>query len=360
MTHNMRVPCNVLVVAIFLLLAKTSLATETYQNIQPLDTGWSYYWEDLPFYDVWLTDSVDWTPLETSEVPGRPKDNSILWLKLDLPAGQWRDPYVFVDSIDLTVQVFENDQMTYEFGHISPSGQSEFQGWPWHLIPVTTRDSPTELYFRFYSNYPYIGLSGEVLIGERSALIQRVYERGMSGMVFIIILLVAGILVTTLGLIKRERRIALSTGLLSFDLVLMMFSENELSQVLWFEPLFWRHLAAFTYFLVPFFICLVVHEWFSGFVKRIAVWVCTVTLIFIGSVIFLSVYFNMSVINAYGTFDALFILMVLTLLVGCVAQREPLAFQDKLVIFGILALFLSLLLDMLSAHKVLIWIAHTG
>ncbi len=361
MPTGIRCVRDVVLLTLLILLSQLSIAANDELDIKTLESGWSYHWGDVSYNNGWEMQTAEWKDLAVfDDVPGRSNDASILWLKLSLPAGHWRDPYIFVDSIDLTVQVFENQKMTYEFGHISLAGLSQFQGWPWHLIPVINADKPTELYFRIYSNYPFIGLSGEVVIGEKSDLLQRVYKRGMTGMVFIVILFVAGILVTTLGIIKRERRIALSTGLLSFDLVLMMFAENELSQVILNEPLIWRYLAAFSYFLVPFFLGLVVREWFSGIVRRIALLVCIVTCTFVAGVIFASVSLDVSFIHAYGIFDGLFILLVLALLIGCFLRREPLSFQDGLVIFGILALFLSLLMDMFSAYNFLFWIAHAG
>lgn len=361
MSTRMQYSRNIIIATLLILLAQISIAADNDVDIQAIDSGWSYHWGDLDYQNGWQTKTAEWQPLAVfNKVPERPANTSILWLKLNLPAGHWRDPYLFIDSIDLTAQVFENQQMTYEFGHISLAGISKFEGWPWHLIPIQSIDRPTELYFRIYSNYGFIGLSGEVVIGEKSDLLQRVYQRGMAGMVFIIILFVAGILVTTLGIIKRERRIALSTGLLSFDLVLMMFAENELSQVILNEPLMWRYLAAFSYFLVPFFLALVVREWFSGFVKRIALLVCIITGIFIAGVIFASINFGVSFINAYGIFDGLFILLVLTLLVACLFRGGHLSFQDSLVISGIFALFMALLLDMLSAYNLIFWIAHAG
>lgn len=352
---------DVLIILLLILISHSSIAMEHESGIQKVENGWAYHWGDLTYSNGWNMQSAEWKAHDQfSDVPGRPDGESILWVKLTLPSGHWRDPYLFINSVDLSVQVFENQQLTYEFGHITLAGQSQFQGWPWHLIPIQSLHEPTELYFRIFSDYAFIGLAGEVVIGEKSDLLERVYQRGMTGMVFIIILFVAGILVTTLGLIKRERRIALSTGLLSFDLVLMMFAENELSQVVLNEPLMWRYLAAFSYFLVPFFLGLVVREWFTGITKRIALMVCTITGLFILAVVFASTSFGVSFINAYSIFDGLFILLVLTLLIGCFFRQQPLSFQDGLVIFGILALFLSLLMDMFSAYNFLFWISHAG
>lgn len=331
--------------------------------------GWSYHWGDIAKSDptqnrtigstLWQFDATQWTKADQLEtIDGRLNEN-ILWLKLELPQSRWRDPYIFMASIDLTAQVFENNNITYQFGDIDQNGNSQFAGWPWHLIPVTSSE-PTTLYFRVYSNYPFIGPSGDVLIGNHADLLDQIYGRGMAGLIFVIAVFIIGIVCACLGLIKRDRGGALSTGFLSFNLALMMFSENELSQVFYFDPLLWRYIAAFSYFLVPAFLAWVVYEWF----KHNRSWL--VKAVFISSVAFpvvvalLSAFTRFSFVNAYPVFDVLFIIMMLGLLIDCLRQIKKVGKQEGLITLGIFALFVSLLLDMLSAHDFIPWIGHTG
>ena len=158
MSPGMRFICRALTATLFVLLSQLSLADDDQLDIQTVNTGWSYHWGDVPYNGSWQMQTADWTPLDVfNDVPGRPKGTSILWIKLALPAGHWRDPYLFIDSVDLTIQAFENQQLTYEFSHISLAGTSKFEGWPWHLVPVSSLDEPTEIYFRIFSDYAFIG-----------------------------------------------------------------------------------------------------------------------------------------------------------------------------------------------------------
>ena len=328
--------------------------------LQELKDGWSYHWGDLNYIDGWKFEHSEWKDLASPmDVPGR-KNEQILWLRLKLPKGQWRDPHLYITSIDLTTQIFEGGQLSYHHGDIDQDGNSHFEGWPWHLIPVHTTSSSTTLYFRIYSNYPFIGLSGEVLIGNKSDLLDRVYSSGITGTVFVLIIFIAGLLSTSLGLIKKDSRVALSTGLLSFDLALMMFSENELSQVVYNDPLMWRYLAVFSYFLIPAFLAWILREWFQR--KKPAVfnavfWIATA---FAAGVALLSALTHFNFVNAYPYFDALFIALALVLMISCASRYKNFGIQDGLVFFGIFALFLSLLLDMLSSHGLIDWIGRTG
>ncbi len=365
--HNLILP----LAFIFILLgyASTSLAeTVNHQSLgefsdpapKAVSTGWSFHWSDLKFDDQWLFEQARWqATADPFEISGR-ADENILWLKLELPKGQWRDPTLFINSVDLTLQIFEQGQMSYQFGNIDQAGNSSFAGWPWHLIPIKNILEPTTLYFRIYSNYPFIGLSGEVTIGNRSDLLKQVYSRGITGLIFILIIFIVGILCTCLGLIKKERRIAFSTGLLSFDLALMMFAENELSQIAYFAPLLWRYIAAFGYFLVPLFLAFVVKEWFYPKVTRMTGAVAWISAVFALCVAAISSLTTYSFVLAYPYFDILFIFLVLALLIDCISSLEKASIQDSIVTFGIFMLFTSLMLDMLSAHGYITWIAHAG
>ncbi len=334
------------------------------QAPQTVESGWSYHWGDIPYdgsaqQGGWQFTTDRWQPAASLDAIEGRMGEDILWLKLDLPPLSLRDPHLFLWSIDLTVQVFEAGGMIYHFGDIDLQGNSRFAGWPWHLIPIGQPESPT-LYFRIYSNYPFIGPSGEVVLGNKSDLLDRVYARGMTGLVFVGIVFIVGIVSMCLGLIKRDRGRAISTGFLSFDLALMMFAENELSQVFINDPLMWRYVAAFTYFLVPAFLAWVVQKWFRYHITWLIKSVLVLSLVFVVGVWGASSFAGYTFINAYPVFDGLLIVYMLALVVACLMKAQRFNLQEKLIAFGILALFISLALDSLSAHGLIDWIGKAG
>ncbi len=330
---------------------------------QVITSGWSYHWGDLPTNPLtkqWEYIDAEWTPTSTpGDIPGRTNEK-IVWLKIDLPSNGWRDPYLFVSSIDLTVQAFQDGQQIYHFGDIDAEGNSHFEGWPWHIIRLPSNYLQHSLYLRVYSDYPYIGLSGEISIGDRFSLLDEVYSRGVAGLSFILIVLLVGIISTIMGSIKQDRGAAICTGLLSFNLALMMFAENELSQVVWFNPLCWRYIAAFCYFLIPGFLAGIVLVWCKDKTPKVAYGVLLVTALFTLGVASLSAFTSFNFVNAYPYFDVLFIILVLSLVMGCFKQFKQLGMPGILMTFGIMMLFISLLLDMLSAHDLIDWIGHSG
>lgn len=359
------------------LLSLPAAAMSAETGVQTVTQGWSFHWDDIDFVspdgsDVdnqhsakpgsgWQFANADWQPLASlDDLPPR-GEHRIVWLRLTLPANTWRNPHLLINSMDLTAQVFENGELTYAVGKIDAQGNSEFVGWPWLLVPVHTLAAPTTLYFRVFSDYAsYIGPSGTVSVGEKSDLLDQIYRRGLAGFTFIVAILISGLLVSCLGIIQREWRIALSTGLLSLDLVIMMFAENELSQLILFTPLQWRAIAAFSYFMVPMLLAWLVREWLKPVIIRTTTLIFWLSALFVVSVALLSLITDFRFIDAYPIFDILFIVLVLGIFVGCFYGFKSLSTEDKLLLFGILTLFASLLMDMLSAHELIKWIARSG
>ena len=147
--------------------------------ITSIDSGWSYHWGDIPRSHQaddtervhWRFSEAQWNQADSLEnVAGR-SGEEILWLKLDLPESEWRNLHMLISYAYLSFQVFEEGQMTYEHVRIDQEGKGDFAGWPWHLVPVAAAES-TSLYFRIYSSYYLIGLSEEIIMGEKDDLLE--------------------------------------------------------------------------------------------------------------------------------------------------------------------------------------------
>jgi len=355
---------SLLFICLFIIF--TTYCSQSYaqpSEYRALDSTWSYHLGDLPRDSTngqWQPESGVWS--ETASPDSFPKrtDEHIVWLKTNLPKGSWRDPYLFISSIDLSVQVFIGQQQIYRFGDIDEDGNGQFAGWPWHAIELPRSYDQDFVYFRVYSDYPFIGLAGDILIGERFELLDRVYREGATGLSFVLVILLIGAISMIMGLIKHDRKAAISTGVLSFNLSLMMFSENELSQVLFYEPLMWRYIAAFSYFLIPALLAILISAWLKNNTLAVANGVRNISFLFTFSVAGLSLLTDFSFINAYPYFDVLFIVLVSGLVIAYLRDFIRLGVPGMLMATGIIGLFGSLVLDMLSAHGFITWIGHTG
>jgi diguanylate cyclase (GGDEF)-like protein len=147
---------------------------------------------------------------------------------------------------------------------------------------------------------------------------------------------------------------------MSIDLSLMMFAENELSQVLIYDPLMWRYVAAFSYFLVPVFLSWVLWGWLKHNRPYIVLPALLSSVAFVGITACLSIFTDFSFINAYPPFDMFFITVVLLLLIFCAKPLTEIGLQGQVVVFSIVTLFLSLVIDMLSAHGFIAWVDKAG
>ena len=363
MTHTQCTLRYAVYALLTILLSNLTWADSINSEPQVLRGDWHYIWGDLPKDPEtgnWLDQQTNWQAIDFPEnLPGRGEHN-IAWVKINLPEGHWRDPYLFISSVDLSVEVFHNDTKIYQFGDIDAEGNTRFQGWPWHTLRLPENYAEHPLYFRIASDYAWIGLSGQVVIGNQFNLLDDVYHKGMTGLVLIIVMLLVGIISTIMGIIKKDRLVAFSTGFLSFNLALMMFSENELSQVILNKPLLWRYIAAFSYFLVPGFLAIIVMAWLKHKPLMLARLVLVITVLFALGVATLTLLGSFNFINAYPYFDVLFIVLVFALLSGSIKHFYSEGITGKLMIFGILALFSALLVDMLSAHGVIPWIGRAG
>ena len=333
------------------------------ESPQTLSGNWYYHWGDLPkdpASDQWLYTKPTWTKIKFPENMPNRNGNNIVWAKIDLPPGEWRDPYLFIYSVDLNFEVFHKQKMIYSFGQIDDHEHSHFEGWPWHIFRLPANYDQDTLYFRIFSDYSSIGLSGEAVIGNRFSLLNSVYKSGLTGLLFILVMLLVGIISTVMGVIKKDKVVAFSTGFLSFNLAIMMFAENELSQVILFEPLMWRYIAAFSYFLIPVFLSIIILSWLREKPPLVARIVLVVSIAFTLGVAALSTFTTFNFISAYPYFDVLFIILVLALISGCIKQFYQEGITGSLMIAGILALFTALLLDMLTAHALITWIGRAG
>lgn len=352
--------------SLFGLFLGASNASSSTQVDKPLVLvgNWYYHWGDLPKDPTtgqWQhTKTTNWTKTKFPEnLPNR-NGNNILWAKIDLPTGEWRDPHLFIYSVDLNFEVYHKQEMLYNFGSIDEHSRSHFEGWPWHIFRLPADYEQDSLYFRVFSDYSSIGLSGEAVIGNQFSLLSKIYQEGLTGLLFILVILLIGIISTVMGIIKKDKVVAFSTGLLSFNLAIMMFAENSLSQVLLFKPLMWRYLAAFSYFLIPAFLAVIIISWLKEKTPLVARIVLGISITFTVGVAILATFTTFNFIKAYPYFDVLFIALVLALIFGCTKQFYKEGITGSLMIAGILALFISLLLDMLTAHALITWIARTG
>jgi len=93
---------TILTILLCLIFATSSNAYTGEQDSSPqtLRGSWLYHWGDLPKDETsnqWQYEHAEWTKIEFPENMPNRHDKNIVWVKIDLPSGNWRDPYLFIN-----------------------------------------------------------------------------------------------------------------------------------------------------------------------------------------------------------------------------------------------------------------------
>ena len=327
-----------------------------------LDEGWEYRWGDSPLLadgtPAWLRESAPegtWQSIDfPSNPPGR-EGRRHAWFRITLPAGEWRDPVLYVYSIDLIAQAFLDDVLIYQHGSFDERGEGPFVGWPWHMISLPEDFAGRQLSFRVYSNYTDIGLWGEVRLMDRPDLFTMILQRSATDLAVSAFCLLLALLASGFALVQQRRRNFIGIALFSFATGIMILAETQASQFLLARPLAWDYMAAGGYFALPVGIGLLLETWFSGRQKRwirylwqfhLGYWLLAIGLALAGVV-------NLS--STFPVYDVLLAISLPLLFTLLIASLKRLGGEQRLIIaaYGVFALLL--LLDMSVAHGLLAW-----
>lgn len=217
-----RLSLNSLAVLLLLLLTAACAPVPPPSSAAPImdmATGWQYRWGDSPVgsdgVKTWLHDAPSdpgWQNLEQLSQLGSQRGERILWLRVRLPAGPWRDPAIFMDSVDQGLEAYLGEKLIYSAGLIDRSGNEPALGTIHHMIHLPTDFAGQTLSLRFYSQYNTIGPRTGVFLGEHADhLLNILYvdiDRFILGNLLLVISLVA--LVLFIGLTDKKAYLAMA------------------------------------------------------------------------------------------------------------------------------------------------------
>ena len=328
-----------------------------------LSEGWQFRWGDSPVSadgsPAWAQgqDPRGWQAINfPSNPPGRDGKRHA-WFKTTLPSeGSWRDPVLYIYSVDLLLEAYLEGQRHYRFGEFDADGQGHFAGWPWHMIELPPDFAGQPMYFRVYSDYTDIGLWGEIKIMERAELFGYVLRHSAIDLGISMICLLLALLTGVFTTIQPGKRHQLAPiALFSLASGSMILAETQASQLLIDAPLMWNYLAAGGYFLLPVALGLLVEQWYRDtrlrLIRRIwqlhlAYWVIALGAASFGWI---------SLAITYPVFDGL-LLMSLVLMAAIILPRLKTLDDEQKAILATHGVFsLLLIADMAVAHGLLPW-----
>ena len=138
-------------------------------------SSWYYRWGDSPVDDQgmfrWIyedTSSSEWQAIPDVSYPlSRPQGGRFLWLMLQVPDGQWKNPALLLPPVSQSLEVYQNHQLIYRSGEFKPSYGNKYWFIRSHLISlesIAAESGGNTLFLRIYSDSRYIGIEGQVVM----------------------------------------------------------------------------------------------------------------------------------------------------------------------------------------------------
>jgi len=340
-----------------------------HEEARDLDGGWQYRWGDSPFNakgtPVWalVGDAEEdappddgWRPIGFPSNPPDREGRSNVWYRITLPEGEWRNPVLYVFSIDLIAEFYVDGRLIYRHGSFDTQGQGSFVGWPWHMIDLPKDFGGKTLYIRVWSNYYDIGLWGEVKVMERSNLVQYILDKSMvqvivSGLSFVLVVVACLFAVAQPSASRTHLLIALFTLLAG----VMVLAQSQASQFILNAPMIWSYLAVAAYFLLPIPMALLVRVMCQGWSARVVDWVWQFLLLYAVGAIGASLAGVVGLSDMYPVFDGLLTVSLIVLFVAGGPRLKDANLMQRVTFGGFIVFGLFLLIDMGVAHGVLPW-----
>lgn len=326
-----------------------------------LESGWEYRWGDSPVDETgapeWITGSEpgQWSAIGFPSNPPDRLGRDQVWFRVNLPDVPWREPVLYIYSVDLIVQAWLDGEKIHQFGHFDANGKGRFEGWPWHAIPLPEGFEGKDIYFRIFSDYIDIGLWGEVAIMESTELTLYVLKNSLKALIIAGFSALIAILAIIFSLLQTRKKSFASLALFAISSAVLLVAESQASQLIWNAPLAWDYLAAGSYFMLPVAMALMLEQWFEDQRPWLINLVWKIHLGYFALALTLAAAGVINLSSAFPPFDAL-LLATLTTIAVLVGRRFRNLAQSQQIILLAYGVFCSLLiLDMAVAHGVLPW-----
>ena len=327
-----------------------------------LDSGWEYRWGDSPLDETgvpqWVKekDAGQWSAIGFPSNPPDRQGAVHVWYRVTLPDGNWREPVLYIYSVDLIVQAWLDDgRKIYQYGHFDEQGQGAFEGWPWHAIPLPEGFQGKDVYFRIFSDYTDIGLWGEVAVMEQAELTLYVLKNSLKALVTAGFSALIALLAIIFALLQARKKSFASLALFAICSALMLVSESQARQLIVNAPLAWDFVAAGSYFMLPVAMTLLLEQWFEDQRTRLINLVWKIHLGYFVGALGLAAVGAIDLSSTFPPFDALLLVSLSAIAVQVVRRFRDLSLHQQVILLTYGLFSVLLILDMAVAHGVLPW-----
>ncbi len=333
-----------------------------YLHAAPLESGWQYRWGDslfdangIPLWSI-EEDSDEWKNIDFPSNPEGRDGNTNVWYRYKLPDTLPAEPSIFVFSIDLITQVYVSGKMIYHYGDFDKEGKGKFVGWPWHLIDLPQDAAGKTIYFRVYSDYPDIGLWGEVLLDSKSNHMQKIYTTDMPRFIVGVAAIMGGILFFLVFIANLQSKENLYLSFLLFTQGIDSLLSAQITQFYFYYPLLVQYLIVFSYCFFPIGVALFMSAILENRYRKILTIIWSVHLVYIAFGMMLPLWGVIQLSDVYKPFDTLYYFLTMPILLYIAFRTAYKGDANaKLLFFGYFLMVLAYLDSTIIAMNLVTW-----
>ena len=222
-----------------------------------LSDGWSYRSGDSPRDAsgsfTWLSQADGWTPIQlpnTPPVEGSMVDSYRMWMRITLPAGEWRDPALMLDPLVVDYEAYLDGEHIDAWGDLE--GRFVFRGVRWRMLLLPPMSQPRVLHLRFRSPFWLVGIRGHVFIGSHAAhqrnIMRADFGRVAAGFIALLVALVSLLLAVVS---PSDRRLRLSFAAYAWGIGGYSIYYTKLRDLFIDAPLLWDDIYRVSIQLAP-------------------------------------------------------------------------------------------------------------
>lgn len=221
---------------------------------------------------LWLLKESDGPPWRRFDLPGQPVDrgeNNRIWQRIVLPEGSRKNPVLYLESVDTSFQAFLDREPIYRFGDPQAGEKAEFPGWRWHIISLPPDYAGRTFTVRVFSDYPDIGVYGDIMLGSQSSILLSILDRDFAQMLTGLIIVIIGLCSAVIFLYDRKTLLYIYFALFFLTVGLIYIQDTRLKQLLLDRPRFWFYLAMVARLFLPLFLLRLFEDLFGSGWKKI-------------------------------------------------------------------------------------------
>ncbi|MDF2890257.1 MAG: resE3 [Clostridia bacterium] len=352
-SHNWRIWSTAFIAIIFLLLLDILFSyiftTCSMDHPSLAESNWQYKiesgYEGALDNAAWSISDNTWLKLN-GPINNTPKEiKKIIYYRTILPDTRVDDPHLLLQTNDHAFEVYLEEKRIYSFGNFDSFDYKHSPGAPTHLIDLPEEYQGKELMIAMKSvSEKRLGLIRTIELDSKGNHFMRIFKMNISTLILACISIIIGIVSMFIGTVRRLGRKALFSLGSSFLVVgAWSISENALTQLFNFRPIFWFYVAMISFCVIPISIYKFIVD-ISSRHKKILVIFIHLHIILLAVALVLNITGILAFINIINVFYILTSISFVACIVVSIrsyieGNSKALIYTVGLVVFGVFGLY---------------------